>query len=44
MSADGSIRILALDGIPEVRPGDDLGAFIVNALGRTRGALPLAPR
>ena len=42
MSADGSIRILALDGIPEVRPGDDLGAFIVNALGRTRGALPLA--
>ena len=41
VSADGSIRILALDGIPEVRPGDDLGAFIVNALGRTRGALPL---
>lgn len=41
MSADRSIRILALDGIPEVRPGDDLGAFIVNALGRTRGALPL---
>ena len=41
MSADRTIRILALDGIPEVRPGDDLGAFIGNALGRTPGALPL---
>ncbi|MEA2630681.1 MAG: hypothetical protein QOE66_900 [Chloroflexota bacterium] len=41
MSADSSIRILALDGIPEVREGDDLGVFIGNALQRTRGALPL---
>ncbi len=41
MSADRTIRILALDGIPEVRAGDDLGAFIGNALGRTSGALPL---
>ena len=41
MSADRTIRILALDGIPEIRQGDDLGAFIGNALGRTSGALPL---
>ena len=41
MSADRTIRILALDGIPEIRKGDDLGAFIGNALGRTSGALPL---
>jgi coenzyme F420-0:L-glutamate ligase/coenzyme F420-1:gamma-L-glutamate ligase len=41
VSADSSIRILALDGIPEVHEGDDLGVFIGNALQRTRGALPL---
>ena len=41
MPADASIRILALDGIPEIREGDDLGVFIGNALQRTRGALPL---
>ena len=41
MSADRTIRILALDGIPEIRKGDDLGAFIGNALGRTSGGLPL---
>ena len=41
MSADRTIRIVALDGIPEIRAGDDLGAFIGNALGRTAGALPL---
>lgn len=41
MSAEASIRILALDGIPEIREGDDLGVFIGNALQRTRGALPL---
>jgi coenzyme F420-0:L-glutamate ligase/coenzyme F420-1:gamma-L-glutamate ligase len=41
VSADASIRILALDGIPEIRAGDDLGAFIGNAMLRTRGALPL---
>ena len=35
MSVDKAIRILALDGIPEIRQGDDLGAFIGNALGRT---------
>ena len=41
MSADASIRILALDGIPEIREGDDLGVFIANAIQRTAGALPL---
>ena len=41
MSADAAICVLALDGIPEVREGDDLGAFIGNALQRTTGALPL---
>jgi coenzyme F420-0:L-glutamate ligase/coenzyme F420-1:gamma-L-glutamate ligase len=41
VSAEWSIRVLALDGIPEIREGDDLGVFIGNALQRTRGALPL---
>ena len=44
MSAEAAaaIRILGLDGIPEIREGDDLGAVIANAIQRTRGALPLA--
>ena len=42
MSADAQIRILPLDGIPEIRGGDDLGHFIGNAIQRTTGALPLA--
>ena len=42
MPADGWLRVVALDGIPEVRPGDDLGALIGDALVRTAGALPLA--
>jgi coenzyme F420-0:L-glutamate ligase/coenzyme F420-1:gamma-L-glutamate ligase len=41
VSADASVRVLALDGIPEVREGDDLGLFIGNALQRTAGVLPL---
>ena len=41
MSADAPIRVFALDGIPEIREGDDLGVFIGNALQRTTGALPL---
>jgi coenzyme F420-0:L-glutamate ligase / coenzyme F420-1:gamma-L-glutamate ligase len=41
VSAESSIQIQALDGIPEVRTGDDLGVFIGNALQRTREALPL---
>jgi coenzyme F420-0:L-glutamate ligase/coenzyme F420-1:gamma-L-glutamate ligase len=42
VSAETSIRVLALDGIPEVREGDDLGTIIGNALQRTPGAFPLA--
>jgi coenzyme F420-0:L-glutamate ligase/coenzyme F420-1:gamma-L-glutamate ligase len=42
VSADAPMRILALDGIPEIREGDDLGHFIGNAIQRTTGALPLA--
>jgi coenzyme F420-0:L-glutamate ligase/coenzyme F420-1:gamma-L-glutamate ligase len=42
VSAEASIRVLALDGIPEVHAGDDLGTIIGNALQRTAGALPLA--
>ncbi|MEO8438425.1 MAG: coenzyme F420-0:L-glutamate ligase, partial [Chloroflexota bacterium] len=41
MSADASIRIQALAGIPEIREGDDLGTFIGNAIQRTAGVLPL---
>jgi coenzyme F420-0:L-glutamate ligase/coenzyme F420-1:gamma-L-glutamate ligase len=41
VSADTSIRVLALEGIPEIREGDDLGVFIGNAIQRTAGALPL---
>ena len=41
MSDNASIRVLALDGIPEIREGDDLGHFIGNAIQRTAGALPL---
>jgi coenzyme F420-0:L-glutamate ligase/coenzyme F420-1:gamma-L-glutamate ligase len=41
VSTESSIRILALDGIPEIREGDDLGVFIGNAIQRTHGALPL---
>jgi len=41
VSADTSIRVVALDGIPEIREGDDLGIIIGNALQRTAGVLPL---
>jgi len=34
------VEVLALEGIPEVRPGDDLPALIVAALRGTPGALP----
>ncbi len=41
MSTDGSVAVIALVGIPEVRLHDDLGALIGDALERTPGALPL---
>ena len=43
MPADLALRILALDGIPEVHSGDDLAALIGDAIERTEGALPLTP-
>jgi coenzyme F420-0:L-glutamate ligase/coenzyme F420-1:gamma-L-glutamate ligase len=39
--ADSGLRIAALEGIPEVQAGDDLGVLIGDALERTRDALPL---
>ena len=41
MSADREVRVVALEGIPEIREGDDLGVFIANAIQRTGGVLPL---
>jgi len=35
------LEVIALDGIPEVHPGDDLAALIGDALAATPGALPL---
>jgi coenzyme F420-0:L-glutamate ligase/coenzyme F420-1:gamma-L-glutamate ligase len=42
-TGDGSVGVLALEGIPEIRPGDDLPALILSALDQTVGALPLRP-
>jgi coenzyme F420-0:L-glutamate ligase / coenzyme F420-1:gamma-L-glutamate ligase len=39
----GRVEILALAGLPEVQPGDDLEAMIGDALEATPGALPLEP-
>jgi coenzyme F420-0:L-glutamate ligase / coenzyme F420-1:gamma-L-glutamate ligase len=41
VSADRSIRLVALDGIPEIIEGDDLGLMIGNAIQRSAGVLPL---
>jgi len=35
------LEVIALDGVPEVHPGDDLAALIGDALAATPGALPL---
>ncbi|HEX7400193.1 MAG TPA: coenzyme F420-0:L-glutamate ligase, partial [Candidatus Limnocylindrales bacterium] len=37
------LEVFALDGIPEIRPGDDLADLVGDALERTAGALPLRP-
>ena len=37
----GRVEILALDGVPEIVPGDDLPAILGDAIERTAGALPL---
>ena len=44
MSADpapGRVEIVALDGIPEIAPGDDLAALLIAAIERSPGLLPL---
>jgi coenzyme F420-0:L-glutamate ligase/coenzyme F420-1:gamma-L-glutamate ligase len=45
MAADrpsgGRVEILALEGIPEIVPGDDLAAILGDAIERTADALPL---
>jgi coenzyme F420-0:L-glutamate ligase/coenzyme F420-1:gamma-L-glutamate ligase len=40
-ASPGHVSVLALDGIPEIVPGDDLAAALVTALRATPGALPL---
>ena len=37
MSASAEIRILPLPGVPEIRPGDDLGALLGDAVERAGG-------
>lgn len=41
--SDGRIEVIALDGIPEVEPGADLGALVVAALRATPGVWPPRP-
>jgi coenzyme F420-0:L-glutamate ligase / coenzyme F420-1:gamma-L-glutamate ligase len=40
-SVSGRVEVFALEGIPEVRPGDDLAGFLVAVLGATAGVQPL---
>ena len=40
---EGRVEAIALDGIPEVVPGDDLGRLIGDAIERTADLLPLRP-
>lgn len=44
MPADGSVTVVALDGIPEVSFGTDLGVLIGDALERTTGVRPLTDK
>ena len=41
MADSSRVEVVALDGIPEIQPGDDLPAVIVDALERMPGLLPL---
>jgi coenzyme F420-0:L-glutamate ligase/coenzyme F420-1:gamma-L-glutamate ligase len=46
MATEGSgsrVEVVALDGIPEIRPGDDLGALVGDAIAASTGLLPLRP-
>jgi coenzyme F420-0:L-glutamate ligase/coenzyme F420-1:gamma-L-glutamate ligase len=39
--SDGRLTVIALEGVPEISPGDDLAAALVAALRATPAALPL---
>jgi coenzyme F420-0:L-glutamate ligase/coenzyme F420-1:gamma-L-glutamate ligase len=39
----GRLEVIALEGIPEIEPGDDHGALLAAAIERTGAALPLRP-
>ena len=39
--SSGRVEILALDGVPEIVPGDNLPAILGDAIERTAGALPM---
>ncbi|MFL5641022.1 MAG: coenzyme F420-0:L-glutamate ligase, partial [Chloroflexota bacterium] len=41
MPSDRSIRVIALEGMPEIRIGDDIGRIIGDAIARTPDAAPL---
>ena len=40
-SMPSELRVIALEGVPEVRTGDDLAAFLSDAIARTPHAAPL---
>ncbi len=41
-SPEGRLSVIALEGIPEVRPGDDLAAMLIASVRATDRVLPLA--
>jgi coenzyme F420-0:L-glutamate ligase/coenzyme F420-1:gamma-L-glutamate ligase len=41
-TGEGRLAVIALAGLPEIRPGDDLEALLIEALRSTVGVLPLA--
>jgi coenzyme F420-0:L-glutamate ligase/coenzyme F420-1:gamma-L-glutamate ligase len=38
----GRLSVIALEGIPEIRPGDDLESMLIDAIRSTDGVVPLA--
>jgi coenzyme F420-0:L-glutamate ligase / coenzyme F420-1:gamma-L-glutamate ligase len=41
-ASEGRLSVIALAGIPEVAPGDDLAALLISAIRSNTGVLPLA--
>jgi coenzyme F420-0:L-glutamate ligase / coenzyme F420-1:gamma-L-glutamate ligase len=41
-ACDGRLSVIALEGLPEIRPGDDLAALLIAALQSTSDVLPLS--